>query len=471
MRREHALRRVCVEKMGVVMRKTVVIAYVSSIAVAAALASQASAQTAQPPDGGQVRMIPSNAVIIPPSSLSKPEDRGVRAHTNLRLIPPSALTPQNSQVQQSEPSPQIGPPFPGYGYETPGSLACLYGLVAATAGCNPNNAKTVPSTLGGKAIALVEAYDFTTALADLKNYSAQFGLPAPNLTVKYATPGSSSGGCNGSKPDNAADYGWDFEEALDIEMAHAMAPKAKIYLVEAQSNLDSDLLSAAQCANSLVTAAGGGEVSMSWGGDEYSGETSYDATYFSTKGVVYFASSGDGPGVIWPSTSSSVVSAGGTSISRALPSFNFQYYATWGDAGGGPSAYYSLPPYQSGVPGVTGSHRLTPDIAADANPYTGVWVYISSEGGWWISGGTSVASPLLAGIANAMGHFRANTAAELTAIYNAKIASATAHFAIPTTGYCGPYATYSVSANWNACFGVGAPKGGPTPTPLTQAQQ
>jgi subtilase family serine protease len=452
------------------MRKTVMIAYVSSIAVAAALASQASAQTAEPP-GGAVMQVPSNALVIPPSSVGRPEDRGVRAHTNTRFIPPSALTSPNSQGQTPEPSPQGGPPYSGYGYETPASLACLYGLAAATTGCNPNSVTAV-ATGGSKAIALVDAYHYPTALSDLQTFSTQFGLHAPNLTVKYAT---SAGGCAGPKP--ATDpSGWEGEEALDVQMAHAMAPQATLYLVEAQSNSNSDLLGAVKCANSLVTAKGGGEVSMSWGSGEGSNEKSYDATHFSTANVVYFAASGDEPPfqtpfeVIWPSVSTHVVSAGGTSISRALPGFNFQHYASWAEGGGGPSAYYSLPSYQSGVTGITGSYRVTPDIAADANPYTGVWVYDSNSYygiGWYVYGGTSVASPLLAGIANAMGHFRANTAAELTAIYNAKKASATADFAIPTTGYCGPYATYSVSANWNACVGVGTIKQSGA-TPLAQ---
>ena len=119
--------------------------------------------------------------------------------------------------------------------------------------------------------------------------------------------------------------------------------------------------------------------------------------------------------MIWPSTSSNVVSAGGTSISRKVPGYNFLHHASWVDGGGGPSAYYALPSYQSGIAGITGSKRMTPDISAEANPDTGVWVYDSnsySGVGWYIYGGTSVASPLLAGIANALGHFRASSNAE-----------------------------------------------------------
>jgi kumamolisin len=111
-------------------------------------------------------------------------------------------------------------------------------------------------------------------------------------------------------------------------------------------------------------------------------------------------------------------------------------------------------------------------FAADANPYTGVWVYDSNPVygiGWYVDGGTSVASPLLAGIVNSKGHFRANTAAELSALYAAKIASATADFGIPTTGYCGPYASYTVTSTWNICVGVGTVK--EPATPLTPSAE
>jgi subtilase family serine protease len=77
-------------------------------------------------------------------------------------------------------------------------------------------------------------------------------LAAPNLTVvKIGSPGKNAG--------------WALEESLDIEWTHAMAPNAKIFLVEATTNSNADLLKAVAKVNALVAAAGGGEVSMSWG--------------------------------------------------------------------------------------------------------------------------------------------------------------------------------------------------------------
>jgi kumamolisin len=430
-----------------------------SVALGAGLffGGQAVAQTVQPSVFGQHVRPPGSSVVVPHSSLAKPEDQGVAAHTNTRFITPKSLGPQTGS------SPLVGPPYTGYGYETPGSLSCLYGLVAATAECNPNTAKTV-STKGSRAIAIVDAYNYPTAVQDLQKFSTQFGLPAPNLKVVHAT---AAGACNGPTPTNDP-AGWEGEEALDVQMAHAMAPHAALYLVEAQSNSNGDLLGAVKCANTLLTAAGGGELSMSWGGSEFSGETSFD-TYFSTPNVVYFAASGDSPGVSWPSTSAKVVSVGGTSISRALPSFNFEHYSAWSEGGGGVSNFVARPTYQNSISAIVGARRGAPDISAVANPDTGVWVYDSNSYhgvGWYIFGGTSVASPLMAGIVNAMGTFRANTAVELTAIYAAKAANPTLNFAIPTLGYCGPYASYAVVPAWNFCVGVGTVKEPATPLAL-----
>ncbi len=94
-----------------------------------------------------------------------------------------------------------------------------------------------------------------------------------------------------------------------------MAPKAKIFLVEAASNSFTDLLVAEDCASKLVAAAGGGEISNSWGGSEFSGETANDSHFMKT-GIVYFASTGDRAGTEYPSVSTSVVAVGGTTTSR-----------------------------------------------------------------------------------------------------------------------------------------------------------
>src|SRR5439155_10096681 len=128
------------------------------------------------------------------------------------------------------------------------------------------NGQTYQGDGSGQTIAIVDAYDDPTILRDLKYFDSTFGLPDPAFTK--ATPQGLP----------AADAGWAGEIALDVEWAHAMAPRAKILLVEAASDNLSDLLKAVNYARQQTGVVA---VSMSWGSDEFYGETSYDG-YFST---------------------------------------------------------------------------------------------------------------------------------------------------------------------------------------------
>jgi subtilase family serine protease len=103
------------------------------------------------------------------------------------------------------------------------------------------------------AIAIVDAGDYPTAAQDLATFSAQYGLPAADFTVVYA---------DGQKPPVYPN--WEVEEALDIEWAHAMAPNAKLFLVESIQAHTDPTFQAVQMAGRLVAQNGGGVVSMSW---------------------------------------------------------------------------------------------------------------------------------------------------------------------------------------------------------------
>ncbi|HTX76397.1 MAG TPA: S53 family peptidase [Terracidiphilus sp.] len=396
-------------------------------------------------------------VVIPASNLPSKQGETGRMYTNFRFFAPDAN------------SPEAYPPYTGYLFETPESIACVYGLVTAVAGCNPNTAVNVPAG-GSKTIAIVDAYDDPSAAGDLAWFSDQMGLPlkTSQFHVVYAA---------GYQP--SVDYtgGWELEEALDVEWAHAMAPNATIYLVEAASNYDSDLFTAVQVATNLVqcgqtttcsSVTGSGEVSMSWGGSEGSTETTYD-TYLQGKNVVYIAASGDSAGVIYPAASPYVMSVGGTALSRSLVTGNLQLEVSWQDTGGGPSAYEARPSYQ---PSTLGAKRVTPDVAADADPNTGLWVYNSFpydgyyySSNWWLVGGTSASTQLWAGILNAAStanaDFAASTSAELTKFYADMAGTGTATYANSfkdiLAGSCGPYDTYFAAAGFDDCTGVGVP--------------
>ena len=367
--------------------------------------------------------------VYPPSSIEQPWDVGVRMHTNYILYAPSGTV-----IAAAQPA-----------GETPASLGCVYDIVSnPLAGCPINGSTQVP-TGGAGVIVIVDAYDYPSAAADLATFSTTFGLPQANFSVQYAS---------GRKPTNGCRSGWQGEESLDIEWAHAMAPNAQIVLMEASSDSNSALYTAVQAANSYIAAHGGkGEISMSWGGSETSSETSSDH-YFTQSGVVYFASSGDSPGVIYPSSSVDVVSAGGTQVNRNS-SGAYTNQTAWSDGGGGASKYESRPSFQNAIQSIVGTKRGTPDLSFDSSGGSPVAVYNSNcYGGWLEVYGTSVASPSLAGIINNAGQFKTSSNAENTLIYSNLGYSS--YFTDITSGSCG---THSAAAGWDFCTGVGVDNG------------
>ncbi len=142
-----------------------------------------------------------------------------------------------------------------------------------------------------------------------------------------------------------ANSGWALEINLDIQWAHAIAPGAKILLVEASSNSFSNLLAAENYAS-----AHAGYVSNSWGAGEFSGENSYDS-YFSRSGVSFFVSAGDaGLPAEYPSASPNVISVGGTTLNFNADG-SVKSETGWSDGGGGCSKYESATSVQAGFVG------------------------------------------------------------------------------------------------------------------------
>jgi hypothetical protein len=240
----------------------------------------------------------------------------------------------------------------------------------------------------GTTIAIVDAYDDPKIASDLHNFDVAFGLPDPTFTKANETGGSTM---------PAADAGWSGEIALDVEWAHAIAPKAKILLVEANSASDADLFQAAHYAASVTGVVA---VSMSFGGGEYSGQTSFDSSFTTPAGhagVAFFASSGDaGAPASYPATSPNVVAVGGTTL-RLDGSGNWSSETGWSGSGGGISTVEGEPTYQKGIVTQTTTRRANPDVSYDADPNSGFAVYDTMNNPtstpWYQVGGTSDASP------------------------------------------------------------------------------
>ena len=389
---------------------------------------------------------PQGIVLVPESSIRQAQplisgfEGESRASTNIAMFMPSI---------HIEPVTKEGavPPAP-YFIETPASIACIYGLVKRQGGCNPNTVRSNASG-GSKVIAIVDAFDAPAIKTDLQAFSDRFGLPAADFEVAFAS---------GNRPPN--EKGWEIEISLDVEWAHAMAPGAKIILVEANSNSYTDLLAAVDLASDLVAFQGGGEVSLSWGGAEFPTEAGSDA-HFSKPGIVYFVAAGDRPGGSYPAMSPNVVAVAGTTINRKADSGDFLGERPWKNTGGGPSSFEHRPSYQNGISAIVGNTRGAADLAAVADPSAGgVWVYdsqnpnVRSNKGWLAIGGTSVSTAILAGIANNAGRFAKSSVEELAYIY-----AHAADFTDIKTGTCGPTGIYASVAGWDYCSGLGSPNG------------
>src|SRR6516165_6029843 len=249
---------------------------------------------------------PRGTVITPP--ISDSHRRGV--HTNYKIFIPEGQRSIGTAIPQNTFA------------ENPASLACIYKVGAVYAGCFAGS--TFPGHTGGGtggwgAVAVVDAYDHPTVANDLTTFDTTFGLPAANFTKVIANSsfGTLGGGfaptlnasCSGT-PADAGLFGWDVEIDLDTQYAHAMAPAAKIILVEACTQNLEDLLYAEEVAGIEVANAGGGTISNSWG---YPESCAIDPTCnggwnqplgaddnffyrFSYDHISYYASSGDSPG-------------------------------------------------------------------------------------------------------------------------------------------------------------------------------
>jgi len=403
-----------------------------------AIATAASLAAAQ--DQSQDQSKDQSNIVIPDSSIEKPGDAGVRMHTNYFMrVPDPNITPD------AQPD--------AIRVETPGSIGCIYDLVSPhVSGCPVATATAVPKG-GSDLIVIVDAFDYPSPGADLSKFDAKWGLPGFTLVKRYA---------NGHKPPNGCASGWEGEESLDIQWAHAMAPKATIVLMEAASSSLYDLTFAVHAANVYIKNHGGkGEVSMSWGGPEFSDETTGDSLFTETD-VVYFASSGDSAGVSWPSASPNVVSAGATQIERNSAGNYLKQVGTKDcgpgsgtGCGGGKSVYESRPSFQNAVSSTVGGKRGTPDIASDSSGDSPVWVYNSSCYNSWLRvWGTSVAAPTLAGVINNAGSFKASSKSELAEIYNNR--NVTADYTDIQTGSCVNHVAHD---GFDLCTGVGVVKG------------
>ncbi|HTJ72818.1 MAG TPA: S53 family peptidase [Actinospica sp.] len=307
----------------------------------------------------------------------------------------------------------------------------------------------------GVRVAIVDAYGSSDILSDADEYATNHGDAAfksgqfldtedPSAFYDFADCGT---------PAN-----WAPEEHIDVEAVHAMAPGATVHYYGANSCQNPDMLAAEQ---QIVDTHSADIISNSWGEVVYSttgtlsqaDETSYDQVLMQAaiEGIEVNFSTGDcgaeipttgcgasdtssEPQADWPSSDKWATAVGGTSIAIGKHG-NVEWSTAWGTSlfldegtswspygwyfggGGGTSALFTQPWYQRGIvsnslatslpDGTTASAkmRVSPDVSMDADPYTGFLVGQTQtlpdgstgygESTW---GGTSLASPLFAGL-------------------------------------------------------------------------
>ncbi|MGI5456437.1 S53 family peptidase [Streptomyces sp. CA-249302] len=280
----------------------------------------------------------------------------------------------------------------------------------------------------GRTIVIVDSYGSPTVQHDLDVYSKQFHLPSTKVkVVKW-------GHVPAFDPKNEDMTGWAGETTLDVEMAHAVAPAAKIVVVEtavSETEGTTGLPEMMDAEKYLIDHNVGDVISQSFGATENT-FPGFDQGDFSSiknlryaykdadkKHVTVLAASGDGGATdlqadgktyydkrvnSWPSSDPLVTSIGGTQLhlddkgNRVKPD---SVYNDYGSGGGGQSHVFTRPSFQNGLKSVVGSRRGTPDISMAAAVNGGAWIYSSYDPtavGWDVSGGTSEATPLFAGI-------------------------------------------------------------------------
>jgi Putative Ig domain len=315
---------------------------------------------------------------------------------------------------------------------SPASLDSAYKLSAAAG--------------SGQTVAIVDAMNDPNAASDLATYRSQWGLPACTAASGCFRQVNENGA---TSPLPANDTGWAGEESLDVDMVSAVCPLCKIILVEANSADNADLYA----AENEAVALGAKFVSNSWGGSEYSGQTTDDATFNHPGVAITVAAGDDGTGAEYPATSQYVTAVGGTTLTTASNSRGWAESA-WSDAGSGCSVYDPKPSWQT----VTTScaRRAEADVSAVADPNTGVAVYQTyGESGWVVYGGTSVASPIiasvyaLAGTPGSTDHPASYPYAHPTGLFDVTSGS---------NGSCGaPLCT--AGTGWDGPTGLGTPDG------------
>jgi hypothetical protein len=321
--------------------------------------------------------------------------------------PTTAPTPANSPTRTAH---ACGPAAPGQvrcfaavkpgsaRRSAPGRTMPRAGVAALPAGYGPADLASAYGLGGirdrgvGRTIAVVVAYDNPKAEADLAVYRRTFGLP-PCTTANRCFRKVNQRGA--ARPLPLGDPGWGLETALDLQAASAACPRCRLLLVEGDDAFVSSLAAAVDTAVRL----GATVVSNSYGTDEFGGMRAVRPSYTHPGVPITVAAGNLGfTAAQFPAVFRSVIAVGGTTLTRRTGGRGWAESAWWSGSSGC-SAWIAKPRWQ------TDPHcqmRTTADVSAVADPETGLAVYdtygLGADNGWLVVGGTSAATPLVAGV-------------------------------------------------------------------------
>lgn len=291
-------------------------------------------------------------------------------HSIMERIEISDISPETSADLAS--APRLNPMAQSNAiFYTPAQISKAYGL-------DPTDVNRGTGTT----VAVIIAYTYAGLQSDFDTYCKKYSLPLMKLKIVKMAPNKTK-----------SDAGWAVEECLDIQMIHSIAPGANILVVEAKSNSFTDLNAAVKYAETSTNPTVD-VISMSWGSNEFSAQTTPAYSVFNNPRITYCAAAGDIGGVIsFPSSNGNVISVGGTSLKIGVDGARTSE-TVWTGSGCGSSMYTPRPVYQSAL--TQSNRRIIPDLSLVADPYTGVVVCYNRK--YFVIGGTSVSCPCFAGI-------------------------------------------------------------------------
>src|SRR5579863_7992408 len=277
----------------------------------------------------------------------------------------------------------------------------------------------------GQTVIDIVSFGSPTLQQDMNVYDQQFGLPP--ITIQIINPI----GTKTFDPNSTDMQGWAQETELDVQIIHAIAPDAGIVVLTSPVSETEGTIGLPQFLQLEQYAINhhlGNIVSQSWGASEVTlkdaagqqeiqqWNTFYEQSTLH-QGMTYFSSSGDNGATDYmdlqatklsPTATTSfpadepwVTSVGGTTVVRNGSTIQESVWnSNNGAGGGGFSNFFPTPSFQQTLPASVQSElnhrRGVPDVAADADPSTGLAIYFSGQ--WALAGGTSAAAPLWAGL-------------------------------------------------------------------------